>query len=65
MFGSNFCVLNDKEHLGKFNPKSIDEEVIGYSKNSQAYRIYNMQTQTIIEHINAKIDDTDDFTSYL
>ncbi|KAL2512186.1 Gag-pol polyprotein [Abeliophyllum distichum] len=42
-----------------------DEGVfLGYSKNSRAYRVYNMRTQNIIESINVVVDDTNDFVEY-
>ncbi|KAL2517285.1 Integrase catalytic domain-containing protein [Abeliophyllum distichum] len=61
---SKCYVLNDRAYLGKFDSKSDERVFISYSENSRAYRVYNMRTQTIIESINVKIDDTGDFSSY-
>lgn len=57
-------VLNDIEHLGKFDHRSYEGMLIVYSKNSSTYIVYNMMTQTIIKSINVEIDDTGDFSSY-
>ena len=62
VFGSVCYILNDREHLGKFNSTSDDCVFLGYSMNSKAYCIYNMRTQTIIESIN--IDDANDFSEF-
>ena len=53
-------ILNDREHLGKFNSKSDTSVFLGYSNNSKAYRIFNMRTQTIMELANVVIDDSCD-----
>ena len=48
IFGSISYILNDREHLGKFDAKSDDGVFLGYSMNSKVYRVYNMRTQTIM-----------------
>ena len=52
-----YFILNDREHLGKFNSKSDEDVFLGYSNNSRAFRVYNMRTQNIIESANAVIDN--------
>ena len=44
IFGSMCYILNDHEHLGKFDSKSDQGVFLGYSNNSRAYRVYNMRT---------------------
>ena len=61
VFGSVCYILNDIEHLGKFDSKSDDGVFLGYSMNNKAYRVYNMRTQTIIESVNVVVDDANDF----
>lgn len=56
-------ILNDSEHLGKFDPESDEGVFIGSPENIRAYKIYDMGT--IIEFINIKIDNTNNFSSYL
>ena len=57
VFGSKCYILNDRENLGKFDAKSDEGIFLGYSTSSQAYRVYNKRTKTIMESINVKIDD--------
>ncbi|KAJ9540360.1 hypothetical protein OSB04_026866 [Centaurea solstitialis] len=39
VFGCKCYVLNDRDDLGKFEPKSDESIFIGYSHNSKAYRV--------------------------
>ena len=57
VFGSKCYILNDQENLGKFDAKSDEGIFLGYSTTSQAYRVFNKRTKTIMESINVKIDD--------
>nr|XP_043625555.1 uncharacterized protein LOC122596979 [Erigeron canadensis] len=41
IFGCVCYVLNDKDNLGKFEPKGDEAYFIGYSRESIAYRVYN------------------------
>ena len=61
-FGSMRYILNDREHLSKFDSKSDQGVFLGYSNNSIAYRVYNMRTQTIMESANVVVDDHSDFS---
>ncbi|KAI3735152.1 hypothetical protein L6452_14640 [Arctium lappa] len=57
VFGCVCFILNDREHLGKFDPK-VDEGIfIGYSSSSKAYRVYNIRRKCIDESIHVKFDD--------
>ena len=56
-FGSKCYILNDRDHLGKFDAKSDVGLFLGYALNSRAYRVFNLNTKTIMESINVKIDD--------
>jgi hypothetical protein len=49
--------LRDKENLGKFDTKSDEGIFLGYSTNSRAYRVFNKRTGTMMESINAIVDD--------
>ena len=64
MFLGIYVIFSMIEHLGKFNCKSDFGLFHGYSKNSRAYRVYNMRTQTIIEFINVVVDDFNDFSEF-
>ena len=58
VFGSKCYILNDRKNLEKFDAKSDKGIFVGYSTNSQAYRVYNKCTKTVMELINVVIDDT-------
>ena len=60
MFGCTCYILNDREHLGKFQAKSDKGIFFGYSLNCRAYRIFNLRTKTIMESVNVVIDDLTD-----
>ena len=60
IFGCICYILNDREQLGKFQPKSDKGVFLGYSLNNRAYRVYNLCTQTIMESINVVINDFND-----
>ena len=57
VFGSKCFILNDRENLGKFDAKSDEGIFLGNSLNSQAYRVFNKRTKTVMESINLVIDD--------
>ena len=46
-FGSTCFVLNDREHIRKFDPNSDKGMFLGYSLNSKAYRVYNKCSKTV------------------
>ena len=56
VFGSVCYILRDQEHLAKFDTKSEEGIIMGYSNTSTAYRVYNLRTNTFKESINVKID---------
>ncbi len=57
VFGSTCYVLRDREHLGKFDEKSDEAMLLGYSTTSRAYRVYNIRTHSVEESINVMVDD--------
>jgi len=56
-FESKCYIFRDRENLGKFDPKSDEGIFLGYSTNSRAYRVFNKQTETVMETINVVIND--------
>ena len=64
IFFSTCYILNNHEHLGKFDSKSDIGVFIGYSNSSKAYRVYNMRTQTVMESVNIVVDDFCDFSKF-
>ncbi|XP_022870546.1 uncharacterized protein LOC111389800 [Olea europaea var. sylvestris] len=57
VFGSKCYILRDRENLSKFESKSDEGIFLGYSRNSRAFRVYNLRTRVVIESINVVIDD--------
>ncbi|GJT30381.1 retrovirus-related pol polyprotein from transposon TNT 1-94 [Tanacetum coccineum] len=58
VFGSKYFILNIKDYLTKFDPKSYKGILLGYSQNSKAYIILNKHTMKIKESLNVTFDET-------
>ncbi|GJR47190.1 copia protein [Tanacetum coccineum] len=57
VFGSKCFILNTKDYLTKFDPKSYEGVFLGYSQNSKAYIILNKHTKKVKESLNMTFDD--------
>nr|GEW68848.1 retrovirus-related Pol polyprotein from transposon TNT 1-94 [Tanacetum cinerariifolium] len=57
VFGSKCFILNTKDYLTKFDPKSTEGIFLGYSPNSKAYVILNRETMRVEESLNVKFDE--------
>nr|GEX19108.1 retrovirus-related Pol polyprotein from transposon TNT 1-94 [Tanacetum cinerariifolium] len=58
VFGSNCFILNIKDYLTKFDPKSYEGVFLGYSQNSKAYIVLNKHTKKVKESLNVTFDKT-------
>ncbi|KAJ9542507.1 LOW QUALITY PROTEIN: hypothetical protein OSB04_029013 [Centaurea solstitialis] len=58
VFGCKCSVLNDREPVGKFDPKGDDAIFIGYAWDTVAYRVYIPITKLVVVSTNVKFDDT-------
>ncbi|GJX93791.1 retrovirus-related pol polyprotein from transposon TNT 1-94 [Tanacetum coccineum] len=58
VFGSKYFILNTKDYLTKFDPKSYEGVFLGYSQNSKAYIILNKHTRKIKESLNVTFNET-------
>ncbi|GJX19915.1 retrovirus-related pol polyprotein from transposon TNT 1-94 [Tanacetum coccineum] len=58
VFGSKCLILNTKDYLTKFDPKSYEGVFFGYSQNSKAYIILNKHTRKIKELLNVTFNET-------
>ncbi|GJQ95974.1 retrovirus-related pol polyprotein from transposon TNT 1-94 [Tanacetum coccineum] len=58
VFGSKCFILNTKDYLTKFDPKSYEGVFLGYSQNSKAYIILNKHIRKIEESLNVTFDET-------
>ncbi|XP_024011253.1 uncharacterized protein LOC112086523 [Eutrema salsugineum] len=57
VFGCRCYILNDKDHLGKFDSRSDEGIFLGYSGHSSAFRVFNMRTKVLVESVNVVFDD--------
>ncbi|GJY51244.1 putative ribonuclease H-like domain-containing protein [Tanacetum coccineum] len=53
-FGCPLTILNTLDHLGKFDGKSDEGYLLGYSTNSKGFRVYNRVTRKVQDclHVN-------------
>ncbi|GKE99066.1 putative ribonuclease H-like domain-containing protein [Tanacetum coccineum] len=53
-FGCSLTLLNTLDHLGKFDGKSEEGYLLGYSTNSKGFRVYNRVTRKVQDclHVN-------------
>ncbi|GJX78109.1 retrovirus-related pol polyprotein from transposon TNT 1-94 [Tanacetum coccineum] len=58
VLGRKCFILNTKDYLTKFDPKSYEGVFPGYSQNSKAYIILNKHTMKIEESLNVTFDET-------
>ncbi|GJZ12618.1 retrovirus-related pol polyprotein from transposon TNT 1-94 [Tanacetum coccineum] len=58
VFGSKCFILNTKDYLTKFDPKSYEGVFLGYSQNSKAYIILNKHTRKVEESLNVTFNET-------
>nr|GEW82989.1 hypothetical protein [Tanacetum cinerariifolium] len=51
-FGFHVTILNTIDQLGKFDGKSDSGVLVGYSLNSKAFRVYNLETKRVEENLH-------------
>jgi len=56
IFGCICFVLNTKDSLGKFDPKSFEAIFVAYSNTSKSYRVFNKSILTIEESMHVKFE---------
>ncbi|KAJ9552305.1 hypothetical protein OSB04_016350 [Centaurea solstitialis] len=56
-FGCPCTILDTKTHLGKFDSKSDDGFLVGYSSQSKALRVFNNSTRIIEESDSVKCNE--------
>nr|GEY50132.1 retrovirus-related Pol polyprotein from transposon TNT 1-94 [Tanacetum cinerariifolium] len=57
VFGRKCFILNTKDYLTKFDPKSYECIFLGYSQNSKAYIILNKHTRKVKESLNVTFNE--------
>ncbi|GJX56947.1 retrovirus-related pol polyprotein from transposon TNT 1-94 [Tanacetum coccineum] len=58
VFGSKCFILNTKDYLTNFDPKSYEGIFLGYSQNSKAYVVLNKHTMKVEESLNVTFDES-------
>jgi hypothetical protein len=56
-FGCKCFVLKHK-NLDKFDSRSFDGILLGYTPHGRSYRVYNLETNTIVELCDVTFDET-------
>jgi hypothetical protein len=56
-FGSK-CFVLKRGNLDKFESRSFDGILLGYTPHSRSYRVYNFETNTVVESCNVTFDKT-------
>ncbi|GJX13884.1 putative ribonuclease H-like domain-containing protein [Tanacetum coccineum] len=51
-FGCHVTILNTIDHLDKFAGKSDEGFLVGYSLQSKAFRVYNLETKRVEENLH-------------
>nr|GEW75004.1 hypothetical protein [Tanacetum cinerariifolium] len=51
-FGCHVTILNTIDQLGKFDGKSDSGFLVGYSLNSKAFKVYNLETKRVEENLH-------------
>ncbi|GJU45354.1 putative ribonuclease H-like domain-containing protein [Tanacetum coccineum] len=51
-FGFHVTILNTIDHLGKFAEKFDEGFLVGYSRSSKAFRVYNLETKRVEENLH-------------
>nr|GEU44856.1 putative ribonuclease H-like domain-containing protein [Tanacetum cinerariifolium] len=51
-FGCHVTILNTIDQLGKFDEKFNSRFLVGYSLNSKAFRVYNLETKRVEENLH-------------
>jgi hypothetical protein len=56
-FGCKYFVLKC-DNLDKFESRSFDGILLGYTPHNRSYRVYNLETNTVVESCNVIFDET-------
>ncbi|GJS51923.1 putative ribonuclease H-like domain-containing protein [Tanacetum coccineum] len=51
-FGCHMTILNTIDHLGKFDGKSEEGFLVGYSLQCKAFKVYNLETKRVEENLH-------------
>ena len=57
VFGSKCYIKRVDENLEKFDARSDEGIILGYSPTKKAYKWYNFRLHKVIESVDVKVDD--------
>jgi hypothetical protein len=52
------CFILKCDNLDKFESRSSDGILLGYTRHGRSYRVFNLETNTVIESCNVTFDET-------
>jgi hypothetical protein len=52
------CFVLKCDNLDKFESRSFDDILLGYTPNGRSYRVYNIETNTVVEPCDVTFDET-------
>nr|GEX38210.1 hypothetical protein [Tanacetum cinerariifolium] len=56
-FGCPVIIINTIDHLGKYDGKADEGFFIEYSKNSKAFRVFNIKTRIVEKNLHVKFSE--------
>jgi hypothetical protein len=57
------CFILKRENLDKFESRSFDDILLGYTSHGRSYRVYNLESDTVVESCDVTFDETAPFRS--
>jgi hypothetical protein len=52
------CFVLKRGNLDKFESRSFDDILLGYTPHGRSYRVYNIETNTVVESCDVTFDET-------
>jgi hypothetical protein len=52
------CFVLKRGNLNKFESRSCDGILLGYTPHSRSYRVFNLETNTVVESYDVAFDET-------
>jgi hypothetical protein len=52
------CFVLKRGNLDKFESRSFDDILLGYTPHGRSYRVYNFETNTVVESCDVTFDET-------
>jgi hypothetical protein len=52
------CFVLKRDNLDKFESRSFDDILLGYTPHGRSYHVYNVETNTVVESCDVTFDET-------